>query len=168
MMQDKNIKKMTKEIASISQLNIDSKLNHSVSNEFLNYFGERPLTQVLEYLRIYKPELKLECTERDLLRLQLGRREAKRLIGMIKGLLTVNPLHRLTPDQAHNIYYMAERKLKSFHEDDFDSPVTHQGEEFSLLDIDPEDVDLKIEDEVTVIQTAVREFLQKTHKRRRK
>jgi len=147
------------QIASITQEMIDAKLENLAEDEIIFYLGTKDTQACLDYFNETFPSRLLSRAQIDKLQSRLGLRELKRLIGIMKGLLTVDVRHRLTIDQAHNIYYMAERKLRSIHELNFDNPISHMGVELNLLHTSIPFVSLKIESQVRLIQKLYRKHL---------
>jgi hypothetical protein len=100
-----------REVAKISQPMISEILNRPVQEGVFFHLGTQDLYHCLHYITMKPSRPQFSQQQFHELQMQLGTREYKRQLGILKGLLTVNIHHRLTADQAHNIYYMAERKL---------------------------------------------------------
>jgi serine/threonine protein kinase len=103
--------KILREVAAISQAMISEILSKPIQEGVYFYLGTQDFNDCLDYLRTKATQPQFSHQELQRLRIKLGMREFKRQLGILKGLLTVNIQHRLTIDEAHNIYFVAERKL---------------------------------------------------------
>ena len=155
-------------IAALTQKIIDAKLNRPLNPQTVFLLGTQDFQQFLTYLKEKDPARSLRRKDKRELQRKFGEREFKRQTGIMRGLLTVDVKKRLTVDQAHNIYYLSETKLRSEQSVDFDNPVYDMEFECNLFDSNSPTFPLKIEYTVYVIQIAVRKFLQKIHRQRRK
>jgi len=158
------VEKMT-EIAAITQEMIDEKLNKPLDPQRIFLLGAEEFEQCLTYLEGKDPASSLRRKDRRELQRKLGERESKRLIGVMRGLLTVDVKQRLTADQARNIYYLAETKLRSKQEEDFDHTIPDMEFELQLHHSKSPTFPLKIESTVCAIQRTYRKYL--THSRPR-
>jgi hypothetical protein len=153
------------EIAAITQEMIDEKLNKPLDPQRIFLLGAEEFEQCLTYLEGKDPASSLRRKDRRELQRKLGERESKRLIGVMRGLLTVDVKQRLTADQARNIYYLAETKLRSKQEEDFDHTIPDMEFELQLHHSKSPTFPLKIESTVCAIQRTYRKYL--THSRPR-
>jgi serine/threonine protein kinase len=154
----KDATKIMEEIEKITDKTIDEKLRNPVIKSWI-HIGYHEAKAAESYFNSKHPGRSLwQCQLKDLQR-KIAYRELRRQVGIIRGLLTVNVAHRLTPDEAHNIYYMAERKLRCIKEQDFDDPIPHMGRELNFLNQNLYEIPLKIEPTVKCIQRAYRNYL---------
>jgi serine/threonine protein kinase len=146
------------QVETITQELIDSKLQKFILPQWI-LLGQKAYEAALSYFESKHPGNSLSQAQLEDLKRKLAFREVKRQIQIIRGLLTVNVAHRLTPDEAHNIYYMAERKLRCIKEQDFDDPIPYMETELNFLNQNLYKIPLKIEPTVKRIQKAYRKYL---------